>query len=125
MDAPNLSDEMALIFLYLAFVFPRRIAASAAHRHLFNSLGLVMISGLLGGRRGAISASVPVQGAIPIAVGIAAAAANWGWHGCCRSLGAQRKAIRLAYIHMSATFTSRLAFHVLAGFLVIFTERSV
>src|SRR3989442_3114150 len=44
----NLSDEMALVFLYLAFVLPygisRHLLRSA---NVFNSVGLVLVSALL------------------------------------------------------------------------------
>src|SRR6266508_3870542 len=44
----NLSDEMALVFLYLAFVLPdgisRHLLRSA---NVFNSVGLVLVCGLL------------------------------------------------------------------------------
>ena len=67
---------------------------------------------------------VPVQGAIPIVVGIAAAAANWGVAWLLRKPGRNNAAIRLAYIHNIGDVYVSLA-PVLAGFLVIFTERSV
>src|ERR1039457_1316114 len=44
----NLSDEIALLFLYLAFIlshrFSRQLVRSA---NVFNSIGLVTVSGLL------------------------------------------------------------------------------
>src|SRR6266478_4558216 len=107
--AYNLSDEMALIFLYLAFVLSQGVSRHLLRTaNLFNSLGLVMTSGLLAWQ--AVERflhPVPVQGAIPIAVGIAAAAANWGWHGCCRSPGATTQRSVSPIFIMSATFTSR------------------
>ena len=81
MDAAhNLSDEMALIFLYLAFILPHGLSRHLLRTaNLFNSLGLLMISGVLAWQ--AVERflnPVPVQGVVPIMVGTAAAAANWG-----------------------------------------------
>src|SRR5262249_13533843 len=49
MDAAhNLSDEMALIFLYLAFILSQGVSRNLLRTaNLFDSLGLVMISSLL------------------------------------------------------------------------------
>src|SRR5437870_1629710 len=49
MDAAhNLSDEMALIFLYLAFILSQGVSRHLLRTaNLFNSLGLIMISCLL------------------------------------------------------------------------------
>src|SRR5258707_9593991 len=44
----NLSDEMALVFLYLAFVLPHRVSRHLLRTaNLFNSAGLLLVSGLL------------------------------------------------------------------------------
>src|SRR6266404_7579677 len=76
----NLSDEMAFVLLYLAFVLSegvsRKLLRSA---NVFNSVGLIAISGLLLWQ--AIERmlnTVPVQGVVPVIVGLAAAVANWG-----------------------------------------------
>jgi len=127
MDAAhNLSDEMALIFLYLAFILSQGVSRHLLRTaNLFNSLGLVAISGLLawqGVER--FLNPIPVQGAVPIVVGIAAAAANWGVAWLLWKPGRNNAAIRLAYIHNVGDVYVSLA-PVLAGFLVIFTERSV
>src|ERR1700676_2295749 len=71
----NLSDEMALVFLYLAFVLPfaasRGLLRSA---NLFNSVGLVAVSGvLLWQVLERLLHPAPVQGAIPVVVGLVAA----------------------------------------------------
>src|SRR2546428_10806661 len=49
MDAiHNFSDELALIFLYLAFVLSRGVSRNLLRSaNLFNSVGLVLVSGLL------------------------------------------------------------------------------
>ena len=44
----NLSDEMAMIFLVLAYVLSQRISQNLVRTaNLFNSVGLVAVSGLL------------------------------------------------------------------------------
>jgi cation diffusion facilitator family transporter len=125
-SAHNLSDEMALIFLYLAFILSQGVSRHLLRTaNLFNSLGLVAISGLLVWQ--AVERflnPIPVQGAVPIVVGTAAAAANWGVAWLLWKPGRNNAAIRLAYIHNIGDIYVSLA-PVLAGFLVIFTGRSV
>ncbi len=127
MDAAhNLSDEMALIFLYLAFILAQGVSRNLLRTaNLFNSLGLITISGVLVWQ--AVERFLypaPVQGAIPIVVGSAAAVANWGVARLLWQPGRNNAAIRLAYIHNIGDVYVSLA-PVLAGFLVIFTERPV
>ena len=127
MDAAhNLSDEMALIFLYLAFILSQGVSRNLLRiANLFNSLGLIAISGLLVWQ--AVERflyPVAVQGVIPIVVGTAAAAANWGVAWLLLGPGRNNAAIRLAYIHNIGDVYVSLA-PVLAGFLLIFTGRSV
>src|SRR5258708_3360586 len=44
----NLSDEMALVFLYLAFVLPHGISRHLLRSaNVFNSFGLLLVSALL------------------------------------------------------------------------------
>jgi cation diffusion facilitator family transporter len=124
-SAHNLSDEMALIFLYLAFILSQGLSRNLLRTaNLFNSLGLVVISGVLVWQ--AVERflhPVPVEGAIPIIVGIAAAAANWGVASLLRKPAHNNAAIRLAYIHnMGDVYVSFAP--VLAGLLVIVTGRS-
>src|SRR5437660_11495818 len=75
----NLSDEMALVFLYLAFVLPHGVS-----RHLlrsangFNSVGLVLVSAvLLWQAVERLLHPAPGFGSVSVAVGRLAAAANW------------------------------------------------
>jgi Co/Zn/Cd efflux system component len=115
----NLSDELALAFLYLAFVLPigvsRNLVRSA---NFFNSIGLVAVSGLLLWQAvERVLHPAPVLGVISIVVGLAAAAANWGVARLLRNPGRNNPAIRLAYIHnMGDVFVSLAP--VLAGLLV-------
>ena len=44
----NFSDELALLFLFLAFVLSRGVSRMLLRSaNLFNSVGLVLVSGLL------------------------------------------------------------------------------
>jgi len=127
MDAVhNLSDEMALVFLYLAFVLPLGVS-----RHLlrsanaFNSVGLVLVSGLLFWQVvERILHPTPVAGTVAIVVGLAAAAANWGVARLLLGPGRANAAIRLAYIHNMGDACVSLA-PVAAGFLVTLSGWSV
>src|SRR5256885_9422638 len=76
----NLSDDLALVCLYLAFIVARgpsrKLLRSA---NVFNSVGLITVSALLMWQAAERMLNpVPVQGVVPIVVGLAAAAANWG-----------------------------------------------
>jgi cobalt-zinc-cadmium efflux system protein len=127
MDAVhNLSDEMALIFLYLAFILSQGVSRNLLRTaNLFNSLGLIVISSLLAWQAvERFQNPVPVQGAIPLLVGVASAAANWGVASFLWKPGRGNPAIHLAYIHNMGDVYVSLA-PVVAGFLVIFTGRSI
>ncbi len=127
MDAVhNFSDEMALVFLYLAFILSQGVSRNLLRTaNFFNSLGLIVISGVLAWQ--AVERflnPIPVQGAIPLLVGVAAAAANWGVACFLWKPGRNNAAIRLAYIHNMGDVYVSLA-PVVAGLLVIFTGQSV
>jgi len=97
----NLSDEMALVALYLAFVLPLGVSRNLLRSaNFFNSVGLVVVSGLLLWQAvERVLSPIPVQGLIPIVVGIAAALANWGVALLLWKPSQNNAAIRLAYIH--------------------------
>jgi len=122
----NLSDEMALIALWLAFIVshgPSRALLRSAN--IFNSVGLIGVSGVLLWQ--AIERflhPVPVQGLVPIVVGLAAAAANWGVARLLLAPGERNSAIRLAYIHNLGDVWVSLA-PVLAGLLLLATGYSI
>ena len=122
----NLSDEMALVFLYLAFILSQGVSRNLLRSaNLFNSLGLVAISGLLLWQ--AIERSlnpVPVQGIVPIVVGFGAALANWGVARLLWAPGRHNAAVRLAYIHNIGDVYVSLA-PIAAGLLVSFGGLSV
>src|SRR6266496_1561469 len=75
----NLSDEMGLVFLYLAFILPLGVSQNLLRSaNVFNSVGLIAVSALLLWQAiERLLHPVPIQGAVPVIVGLAAAAANW------------------------------------------------
>jgi cation diffusion facilitator family transporter len=115
----NLSDEMALVFLYLAFVMPHGISRHLLRSaNVFNSVGLVVVSGLLLWQ--AVERMLhpaPVVGGVAIVVGLLAAAGNWGVARLLLAPGRRNAAIRLAYIHNIGDVYVSLA-PVAAGLLV-------
>ncbi len=115
MDAVhNFSDEMALVFLYLAFILSQGVSRNLLRTaNFFNSLGLIVISGVLAW-----------QAVERFLVGVAAAAANWGVACFLWKPGRNNAAIRLAHIHNMGDVYVSLA-PVVAGLLVIFTGQSV
>ena len=121
-SAHNLSDEMALIALWLAYIVargPSRTLLRSAN--LFNSIGLIAVSGvLLWQAAERFLVPVPVQGAIPIVIGLAAAAANWGVARLLLAPSEHNAAIRLAYIHNLGDVWVSLA-PVAAGLLLVLT----
>jgi Co/Zn/Cd efflux system component len=74
----NLSDEMALVFLYLAFVLPHGVSRHLLRSaNVFNSVGLVLVSAvLLWQAVERMLHPAPVVGSVAIAVGLFAVAAN-------------------------------------------------
>jgi cobalt-zinc-cadmium efflux system protein len=115
----NLSDEMALVFLYLAFVLPQGISRHLLRSaNLFNSVGLVLVSALLLWQAvERILHPAPVLGWVAVVVGLAAAAANWGVARLLLAPSRNNPAIRLAYIHNIGDVYVSLA-PVTAGLLV-------
>jgi cobalt-zinc-cadmium efflux system protein len=118
----NLSDEMALVFLYLAFIlsagFSRTFVRSA---NLFNSVGLIVVSALLlwpAVER--FMTPAPVAGIVPIVVGLSAALANWGVARLLREPARENASIRLAYLHNLGDVQVSLA-PVASGLLVTMT----
>jgi cobalt-zinc-cadmium efflux system protein len=116
----NFSDEVALLFLYLAFVLPLGISRNLLRSaNLFNSVGIVAVSGVLLWQAVArIIHPSPVLGVVPVIVGLVAAAANWGVARLLRAPGRNNAAIRLAYLHNLGDIQVSLA-PVLSGVLVL------
>src|SRR5439155_1599316 len=121
----NLSDELALVFLYLAFVLPlglsRNLLRSA---NVVNSIGIVVLSALLLWQATARFLNpAPVWGGVTIVIGLLAALGNWGVARLLRNPARNNPAVRLAYIHNLGDIQVSLA-PVLSGLLVIATGYS-
>jgi cation diffusion facilitator family transporter len=118
----NLSDEMALVALYLAFILSQGVSRNLLRTaNVFNSLGLVAVSGfLLWQSVERLLHPVSVQGTVPVVVGLLAAAGNWGVARLLFKPGRNNAAIRLAYIHNMGDVYVSLA-PVVAGVLLILT----
>ena len=125
-SAHNLSDEMALVALWLAF-FVSRGPSQALLRsaNVFNSLGLIIISGaLLWQAVERVLYPVPVPGLIPALVGSAAALGNYAVALLLKEAGERNASIRLAYVHNLGDVWVSLA-PVAAGALLILTGYSL
>jgi len=122
----NLSDEMALVAIWLAFIVslgPSRTLLRCAN--IFNSIGLIAVSGLLLWESVVrFLHPVPVQGLVPMLVGICAAAANWAVARLLLEPSEHNAAIRLAYIHNLGDVWVSLA-PVAAGLLLILSGNSL
>ena len=116
----NVSDEVALAFLVLAYSM--RVGLSGRFlrsANVFNSLGLLAISGVLVWQVfERLRQPVAVVGIVPVVVGLTAAAANYGVARALRGPAAEDAAIRLAYVHNLGDTLVSLA-PVLAGVLTL------
>ena len=118
----NFSDELALVALYLAFVLSQGISRHLLRTaNVFNSVGLLAVSALLLGQAmERLLHPAPVQGAIVIATGQLAAAANFGVAYLLIKPARNNAAIRLAYVHNRGDVWVSLA-PVGAGLLLTLT----
>ena len=120
----NLSDEIALIFLFLAFVLPLTLSKALQRwANLLNSVGLIAVCGFVvweAIRR--VGHPLPVLGSVPIAVGLLAAAGNWGVARLLLKPSRRNPAIRLAYLHNMGDVLVSLA-PVAAGVFIALTGR--
>ena len=98
----NLSDEVALGFLVLAYAMRAGLSSRLLRvANLFNSVGLLAICGFLLWRVlwrvvERISQPVPVWGLIPVIAGLVGAVGNWGVAAVLREPADHDAAIRLA-----------------------------
>jgi Co/Zn/Cd efflux system component len=97
----NFSDELALVFLYLAFVLSQGVSRHLLRSaNIFNSVGLIAVSALLLWQVAErLLRPEPVAGVVPIVVGIVAAAGNWGVARLLLAASRNNAAVRLAYVH--------------------------
>lgn len=118
--AHNLSDELALICIWLAFRLSARLSPGFQRAaNVLNSLGLVAISAVVVWQ--AIERLIdprPVTGWVPIVVGLLAAGGNLAVARALRPWRGVNAAIRLAYLHNLGDAYISLA-PVAAGILVI------
>jgi cobalt-zinc-cadmium efflux system protein len=115
----NLSDELALVCLALAFVLPLALSRTLQRSaNVLNSVGLVAVSGLLIWESvSRLFTPVPVVGLVPVVVGLLAAIGNGAVAWYLQKVSEQNAAIRLAYLHNLGDVYVSLA-PVVAGVLV-------
>jgi cation diffusion facilitator family transporter len=122
----NLSDEFALVLLYLALRLPHEPSRHAVRAaNLFNSLGLVAVSGLLAYQAVLrLISPAEVPGTVPIVVGILAAGGNLLVARLLLQGGRTNAALRLAYLHnLGDVFVSLSP--VLSGLLILVLQQSL
>lgn len=118
----NLSDELALVCLVLAYTLSVKLSRNLQRiANILNSVGLVIISVVLIVQAiDRIRHSSLVLAFIPAVVGVLAAIGNWCVARVLRDVRNQNPAIRLAYVHnLGDTYVSLVP--VLAGALVWIT----
>jgi cobalt-zinc-cadmium efflux system protein len=122
----NVSDEVALLFLVLAYSLRTGISGRLLRSaNLFNSVGLLLICALLVWRViERLSAPVEVSSVVPIVAGLIGAAGNWAVAKVLREPSKEDVAIRLAYVHnLGDTLVSLVP--VAAGVLIFLSGSSV
>lgn len=97
----NLSDQLALVLLYLAFILPHGVSRNLLRSaNFFNSAGLIVVSFLLVWQAvERLLHPAPVTGLAPILAGLFAAGGNWGVARLLLKAAKNNAAIRLAYVH--------------------------
>jgi len=122
----NFSDEVALVFLYLAFVLSGGVSRNLVRSaNFFNSVGLIAVSAFLVWQAvDRLLQPAPVVALVPVIVGLCAAVANWGVARLLLGPSRNNPAIRLAYVHNMGDVLVSLA-PVLGGLLVVLTGRSL
>ncbi len=127
MDAVhNLSDELALLCLVLAWRWPGWLGrTSQRSANLLNSVGLLALGVLLVVRSVPLLLEPrPVSGVVPLAAGLLAAGANALVALLLARLARQHAAVRLAWLHNRGDVLVSLA-PALAGALVLLTGQPV
>jgi cobalt-zinc-cadmium efflux system protein len=120
----NLSDEMALVLVFLAFLLPtvlsRTLLLSA---NMLNSLGLLVMSAVLVWEAIVrLLHPIPIAGLVPVWIGLAAAVGNGGVACLLWEPGKHNATIRLAYVHNLGDVGISLV-PVIAGLLVTLSGR--
>jgi cation diffusion facilitator family transporter len=122
----NVSDELALGFLVLAYTLRSGLSGRLLRTaNLFNSVGLLAISGFLVWRVvGRLWQPVPVLGIVPVIAGLLGAVGNWGVARVLRKPAIDDAAIRLAYVHNLGDTLLSLA-PVVAGGLILVSGQPI
>lgn len=122
----NVSDEIALALLVVAYSVRTGLSGRTLRfANLFNSLGLLAISGLLVLRAiERLSHPQDVRALVPLVAGLVAAAGNWGVARVLRKPSREDFAIRVAYVHNLGDTLVSLA-PVAAGALTLLTGNLV
>jgi cation diffusion facilitator family transporter len=122
----NLSDEMALVFLFMAYLLPVALSKNFQRvANFLNSAGLVGMSVLLIWQAFVrLYQPTHVIGFLPIIVGLLAAAANGGVAAVLWNVREQNAAIRLAYVHNLGDVYVSLA-PVASGILIALTSKYI
>ena len=122
----NFSDEMALFFLFLAYVLPLTLSKNLQRlANFLNSFGLVGISVVLVWQAfGRFQHPVYVIGVVPVIAGVLAAGANGAVAGVLWKVREQNATIRLAYLHNLGDVYVSLA-PVASGVLILLTGKYI
>jgi cobalt-zinc-cadmium efflux system protein len=122
----NFSDQLALVFLFLAYLVTTRASRNLQRSaNLLNSVGLLAISAVLVWEAlGRLLHPQPLIGWLAIAVGVFGVLGNWGVALLLRPWASHSPAIRLAYLHNLGDVYVSLA-PVAAGILVTATGHPI
>ena len=122
----NLSDEIGLLFLLLAYLVRARLSRGLLRgANLLHSIGLLAISIVLAVEAlERLRTPAPVGGLVPLGVALLASAGNWGVARSLRDASREDAAILLAYVHNRADALVSLA-PALAGVLILASGLSV
>lgn len=122
----NLSDELALVCVYLAFFLPGWLGRQSQRTaNVLNSIGLIAVSGLIvWDAVDRLRHPVLVQGLVPLVVGVVASVANAGVAYLLRDPARHSATVRLAYLHNRGDVLVSLV-PALAGIVVAATGRAI
>ena len=122
----NLSDELGLALLFLAYTLPAGLSGALLRSaNFFNSIGLLAISGYLAWRSvERLAAPLPVIGLGPALAGLLGVVGNWVVARALRRAAQYDVAIRLAYVHNLGDVLLSLA-PVAAGLLILVSGRMI
>ena len=115
----NLSDELALVFLFLALLLPTALSRTFLRSaNVLNSLGLLGMSAVLVWEAMArLRHPTSMLGGVSVVIGLAAVLGNGGVAWLLREPGKHNVAIRFAYVHNLGDVGVSFA-PVVAGLLV-------